>query len=419
MLRALSLRSLVVALTATQAGCLVSFSGYSALDEATGGSGGTAQAGASGSGLAGASGGKGGSAGANGGTTGGTTGGAAGTGGAGGNAGTGGAAGTGGKGGSSGAAGQPGGASGASGASGANAGTGGAGGIGGVSGTGGSAGKSGAAGTSGTGGGNAGTSGTGGGTAGASGGGAGGSSTGGGGAGGVAGCTGLEGPPMIEIPAPSGGTYCIDSTEVTNAQYATFLKNPPSGNVNAQCAFNTVFAPESNMTSCPEPLPYDPSGAPNYPVTCIDWCDAAAYCAWAGKRLCGSFAGGGVDKTQANAPGVDQWYSACSKAGGQSYPYAGAYASQKCNGLEFQGANKAYPVGQFDKCVGGYAGIVDMSGNVSEWEDQCTGTTGATDECGQRGGNWLSLMDEMTCAASAYAIRAAHDNSIGFRCCKD
>jgi hypothetical protein len=408
MLRAFTIRSLVVVATATQAGCFVSFSGYSALDEATGGAGGTSSGGTS-SGTGGAG-----------------KGGASGTSGASGTAGTGGIAGVGGNGGSSAGSGGTGGASGkgggnagtgaASGAGGAGAGGVGGAGMGGAGMGGAGMGGAGASGASGAGG--AGAGGMGG--AGMGGAGMGGAGMGGAGAGGgTAGCTGLNGPTMVQVPSPSGGTYCIDSTEVTNAQYSQFLKTGPTTNVSAACAFNTVFAPESNMTSCPEPLPYDPTGAPNYPVTCVDWCDAAAYCAWAGKRLCGSFAGGGVSKMQANAPGVDQWYAACSHTGAQTYPYPGGYAGQTCNGLDFQGANKAYPVMQFDKCQGGYAGIFDMSGNVAEWEDQCTGSSGATDECGQRGGHWLSLMDEMTCAASAYAIRAVHDNSIGFRCCKD
>ena len=132
----------------------------------------------------------------------------------------------------------------------------------------------------------------------------------------------------------------------------------------------------------------------------------------------GTFAGGSVTSAQANTPAVDQWYAACSRAGGQTYPYKGSYGSQTCNGIDYAGVNATYPVGQFTGCVGGYDGIFDMSGNVAEWEDQCGGNS-PTDECAQRGGSLLSLMDDLTCAAPLFAPRMTHDYTVGFRCCKD
>jgi hypothetical protein len=38
------------------------------------------------------------------------------------------------------------------------------------------------------------------------------------------------------------------------------------------------------------------AGSGNFPITNVDWCDAYAYCAGIGKRLCGKIGGGTLDQ---------------------------------------------------------------------------------------------------------------------------
>lgn len=117
-------------------------------------------------------------------------------------------------------------------------------------------------------------------------------------------CPGSGGPTPVRI-----GASCIDSTEVTNAQYAAFLA--AVGNTPAQsapCTGNTSFVPAAGW----------PAASGTASVVEIDWCDAFAFCAWAQKKLCTG----------------STWKAAC---------------------------------------TGAFAGVVDMGGGRAEWVDDCTG----------------------------------------------
>ncbi|HMR05452.1 MAG TPA: SUMF1/EgtB/PvdO family nonheme iron enzyme [Polyangiaceae bacterium] len=354
-------------------GCAVSFDGYE-LKETSGGNAG--QAGAGGSG---ASGGTGASAGQ------------AGAGGSGASGGTGASAGAGGSGASGGASG-----------SGAGGGTGATGGAGGA--TGGTAGASG-----GTGGTTGGTGGTGGGTGGATGG------TGGatGGTGGVLTCPSQSGATSMVLINATGGAYCMDATEVSNAQYGAFLAASPTKPVHPACSGNNLNP--SSASGCPV---FKPAGEGAFPVSCVDWCDADAYCKEVGKRLCGKIGSGVLTSTNLVNAAHSEWYHACSQNDTRLFPYGNLYGNNTCNGLDSNGTGRS-DVGTKFQCVGGYVGLYDLSGNLREWEDGCNGNM-----CPERGGGYLdndkqSNANNLTCKSANLASRMSVDKLRGFRCCAD
>jgi formylglycine-generating enzyme required for sulfatase activity len=222
----------------------------------------------------------------------------------------------------------------------------------------------------------------------------------------------------VSIPGPEGGTYYVDATETTNAEYAQFLayvKGGGSVTQPAECSWNDSFDPAAVSTDC-APY-YDPVGRANYPVVCVDWCDAREYCLWVGKRLCGAIGGGSVSRADAADPATDQWYRACSLAGTLTYPYGNVFDATACNGGD-SGYGATTPVGSISTCEGGYPGLFDMSGNVSEWSDTCDSTTGLDDQCLTRGGRYDNP-SLLWCGLIESTFRADAFRNIGFRCCSD
>jgi formylglycine-generating enzyme required for sulfatase activity len=237
---------------------------------------------------------------------------------------------------------------------------------------------------------------------------------------------------MIDVPIPAGasgapGTYCVDRTEVTNTQYAAFLAtNPSIGTQPTFCTWNTSFQPQSSGSDCLNvSLVFDVTNLPANPVACVDWCDAYAYCRSINKRLCGAFGGGGVPVASGADATRDEWYSACSKAGTQKFPYGNTYDSSACNMDTYRGGQaNSVTVAEAARCVGGYPTIHDMNGNVGEWEDSCTAMTGDTDMCSTRGGDWLSFdstdpTKAGNCLVTPKSPRSRRSSRVGFRCCYD
>lgn len=240
----------------------------------------------------------------------------------------------------------------------------------------------------------------------------------GGGPGGPSGPCPSTPPSMVRVQAST--PFCVDSTEVTQAQYQTFL-DATAGVVSqtSACSWNLSLAPTVNC--------FDPVKNPNKPVVCVDWCDAHAYCAWAGKRLCGGLGGGpGGGKPLEKL----EWYVACSKNATRVYPYGASYEQGNCNDA-YSGHDALVDVGTNPKCVGGFDGVFDMSGNALEWVDVCSdGDENA--ECQARGGAFGegdpavdSSIDpsfaHLRCFSSDtfHPTRASSGEWVGFRCCSD
>lgn len=199
-------------------------------------------------------------------------------------------------------------------------------------------------------------------------------------------------------------TYKIDSTEVTRGQYALFLaaKNGNTSGQVAECAANTTYVPEYQWP--PSITDYDK------PVTYVDWCDAAAYCSWAGGRLCGKIGGGAATGYWAD-PATRQMLHACEGPSGNAYPYGNSFVAGRCN----DGA--IAPVATFIPCNGGYAGLFDLSGNVAEWEDQCTTVD---DSCYTRGrAPTGTAAADTRCDKLHSYMRLKGTDWLGFRCCSN
>jgi formylglycine-generating enzyme required for sulfatase activity len=157
----------------------------------------------------------------------------------------------------------------------------------------------------------------------------------------------------------------------------------------------------------------------NFPVGCVDWCDAHAYCEGVGKRLCGKIGGGTTPPAAFADASQSQWYNACSSGGVNAYPYGKTESQTACDGKN-SGNASTVAVGSLKGCqstAGGYDGIWDMSGNAAEWEDSCEATVGDQDSCHIRGGSFLNYGALSSCTVDYSQARNTNGFSIGFRCC--
>jgi formylglycine-generating enzyme required for sulfatase activity len=223
-------------------------------------------------------------------------------------------------------------------------------------------------------------------------------------------CQGHAGP----LPVNIEGRFCIDSTEVTNAQYAQFLASGPPAPTDAACSWNFNYTPNGGW----------PAANPNLPVGYVDWCDARGYCAWAGKRLCGLIGGGQFDWLDfpANRLSTELYY-VCSDGGALAFPYGNSYSPAAC---ATDNLSSARPVGSSPGCEGGFPGVFDLSGNMVEWQDSCSNIIAMSDQCpaGSRG---FSAFDTGNPPGAGFSCGADNpgpsrstayeDNDI--RCCSD
>lgn len=224
-------------------------------------------------------------------------------------------------------------------------------------------------------------------------------------------CGGDAGPRGVRI---GNAAACIDATEVTVADYRAFHDacNGRPCPQPATCAWNRSFTP----TEFGLPPPSDD----RLPMRNVDWCDAAAYCTWAGKRLCGGSGNATLTTADGAALALSLWYQACvADDSRRTYPYGDGrkYDPNACNGGDLD-AGEVRPVGSLAGCEGGFPGIFDLLGNVREWEDACddAGTDDAR-TCLVRGGAFYDIGFTLACGNRQTEPVTRQAPGLGFRCC--
>jgi formylglycine-generating enzyme required for sulfatase activity len=175
----------------------------------------------------------------------------------------------------------------------------------------------------------------------------------------------------------STGAFTIDRTEVTSRAYG-------------ECVSAGACDPTRSGRGCNLGEP----GREEHPVNCVNFTQAKAYCAWAGKRI----------------PTGAEWEKAARGTSGQPYPWGEEPPS--CDLLVMRapdcGTEGTAPVGSLSAGASPY-GARDMMGNVWEWTED----TGAEHPI-LRGGAWNTgsvSVDHL------YPYNAARGTpSTGFRC---
>jgi formylglycine-generating enzyme required for sulfatase activity len=207
--------------------------------------------------------------------------------------------------------------------------------------------------------------------------------------------------------------FWIDKTEVTNAMYATCVRDskcePPSGT--SSYTRDTYFGnPEFD----------------NYPVIYVTWNDAESYCVWAGRRLL----------TEA------EWEKAASwDVDNQQkyvYPWGNDFDGTRVNFCDkncsfgwadkssYDGYADTAPVGNYPTGASPY-GALDMAGNVWEWVSSLykpypySATDGREDLSTfgvrvLRGGSWNYVDHDVRSALRNWSNPRVRTTYFGFRC---
>lgn len=157
----------------------------------------------------------------------------------------------------------------------------------------------------------------------------------------VADCTPDEGPyHKVYLDA-----FYIDKYEVTVKQYMACVK-----------------AGQCSRAGMQGRCDYGRRDKLNYPINCVNWSQARAYCKWVKKRL----------------PTEAEWEKAARGTDGRIYPWGDEWNPRNANycdaSCDFDWRDNSYddgfpelaPVGSFSAGISPY-GVYDMSGNVKEW----------------------------------------------------
>lgn len=230
-------------------------------------------------------------------------------------------------------------------------------------------------------------------------------------------------------------SFLIDREPVTNAEYDRFVEEVEAQG-HLRCHPDEPYEKWHQRSTL-----HDPRFRPEDPVTGVDWYDACAYAAWAGKRL----------------PTEDQWERAARGDDDQVYPWSDRFEPDYVNW-----AGRAYetrirskdewlqllssvdpmslgrltlPVDRYQQNVSPF-GVLGLSGNAWEWTKtryldgaELTphfGTLEPVESMGDwsaypaiKGGSWSSAADLLSPAFRAKKHLFNRSPEVSFRCVVD
>lgn len=206
-------------------------------------------------------------------------------------------------------------------------------------------------------------------------------------------------------PASGPGNFWLDETEVSNAQFATFLNSAGSNPAGAQ---NWLNLAEDGALLALQGTRYLPRpGYEDHPLVQVSWYGAAAYCAWAGGQL----------------PTTAQWQWAARGANEGPFPWGDTVDGSQLNfcdancpilpGREADlddGFARTAPVGSYPAGAS-WAGALDMAGNVWEWV-----ADGSDPGREMLGGSWASPLRQSTITSLETRPPEQQYPFVGFRC---
>jgi formylglycine-generating enzyme required for sulfatase activity len=203
-----------------------------------------------------------------------------------------------------------------------------------------------------------------------------------------------ERPSRVAMTTP----FWLDKTEVTVAMYRACVDRGAcqrTARTSAGCTYD--------------------SGEPSYPINCVSWNQATAYCAAVGKRL----------------PREVEWEAAARGPSPIRYPWGGAATSCGMAATLASDRTQRSCSGNHPAKVGAHGGgaspfgVVDMSGNVEEWVSDwySESVSEASPRAGSshvlRGGGWLSYPSMARTTSRNWGSALEAGPNVGFRCARD
>lgn len=204
------------------------------------------------------------------------------------------------------------------------------------------------------------------------------------------------GRPPCGVPLDStNGAFCIDPHEVSEGDYEAFI------------TANMGKALDPGAPCTPILVTSRAPSDPNLPATLVSFCEARAYCTWAGKRLCGHVIGRPLDGgVESSAREENAWLKACA---GDGTPLVLSGVCRK--GL----SSDAGPAPVGTTCEGSFPGVFDLQGNVWEWVDAPSFNEAGAPSSLFLGGMWAGPTADKCSVSGAFITSLLPD--VGFRCC--